>query len=147
MVFGLRYMFEILWFPKLEEHPIRLPGRCVNRMRNTILQELDVTTPRGAKQPFVSEGDVVVAWWVRTMIKALKPAPDRTIMVMNVFNVWNLFPEWFLHGAAGLIGNSFFYSYTLLVASKLLQDINLKYVASTTAGPSCSTEPSSKLRP
>ncbi|KAJ5229060.1 hypothetical protein N7489_009768 [Penicillium chrysogenum] len=131
VIFGLRYMFEILWFPKLEEHPIRLPGRCVDQMRKTVLQELAITASRGTRKPFVSEGDVVVAWWVRTMIKALKPAPDRTIMVMNVFNVWNLFPEWFPHGAAGLVGNSFFYSYTLLVASKVLQDTDLKYVAST----------------
>ncbi|CAI7649715.1 unnamed protein product [Penicillium glandicola] len=131
LLFGIRYMFEILWFQKLEEHPIRLPGRCVDRMRENVLRELAVAAPSGEKKPFVSEGDVVVAWWVRTMIKALNPAPDRTIMVMNVFNVWNLFPEWFPHGAAGLIGNSFFYSYTLLVASKVLQDINLKYVAST----------------
>lgn len=131
VIFGLRYMFEILWFPKLEEHPIRLPGRCVDKMRKTVLQELAITASRGTRKPFVSEGDVVVAWWVRTMIKALKPAPDRTIMVMNVFNVWNLFPEWFPHGAAGLVGNSFFYSYTLLVASKVLQDTGLKYVAST----------------
>jgi hypothetical protein len=131
VIFGLRYMFEILWFPKLEEHPIRLPGRCVDKMRKTVLQELAITASRGTRKPFVSEGDVVVAWWVRTMIKALKPAPDRTIMVMNVFNVWNLFPEWFPHGAAGLVGNSFFYSYTLLVASKVLQDTDLKYVAST----------------
>jgi hypothetical protein len=131
VIFGLRYMFEILWSPKLEEHPIRLPGRCVDQMRKTVLQELAITASRGTKKPFVSEGDVVVAWWVRTMIKALKPAPDRTIMVMNVFNVWNLFPEWFPHSAAGLIGNSFFYSYTLLVADKVLQDTDLKYVAST----------------
>lgn len=131
VIFGIRYMFEILWFPKLEEHPIRLPGRCVDKMRKTVLQELAITASRGTRKPFVSEGDVVVAWWVRTMIKALKPAPDRTIMVMNVFNVWNLFPEWFPHGAAGLVGNSFFYSYTLLVASKVLQDTGLKYVAST----------------
>lgn len=110
---------------------IRLPGRCVDRMRKTVLQELAVTAPKGAKMPFLSEGDVVVAWWVRTMTKALKPAPDRTIMVMNVFNVWNLFAEWFPNGAAGLIGISFFYSYTLLVARNILQDISLNYVAST----------------
>ncbi|KAJ5502737.1 hypothetical protein N7463_005611 [Penicillium fimorum] len=133
VMFGLRYMFEILWSPKLEEHPIRLPGRCVDQMRKTVLEDMAATAPRGAntEKLFVSEGDVVVAWWVRTMIKALKPAPDRTIMVMNVFNVWNLFPEWFPRGTAGLIGNSFFYSYTLLVASKVVQDINLKYVAFT----------------
>jgi hypothetical protein len=79
----------------------------------------------------VSEGDVVVAWWVRTMIKALKPASDRTIMVMNVFNVWNLFPEWFPNGGTDVIGNSSFYSYTLLVTNKILQLSSLMYVAST----------------
>ncbi|KAJ5456497.1 hypothetical protein N7530_011771 [Penicillium desertorum] len=95
VIFGLRYMFEILWSPKLEGHPIRLPGRCVDQMRKTVLQELAINAPRGTKKPFVSEGDVVVAC------------------------------------AAGLIGNSFFYSYTLLLAGKVLQDTDLKYVAFT----------------
>ena len=130
VLFGIRYLFELLWYRKIEEHPIRLPGRVMERMRESARQELaTATAPDGAGKPFVSEGDVVVAWWVRTMIKALKPAPDRTIMVMNVFNVWGLFSEWFPDGGAGFIGNAFFYSYTLLVAGQVLRDTNLDQTA------------------
>ena len=130
VVFGLRYLFELFWFRKEEEHPIRLPGRCVDRLRETAQTDLAAATPKGAEVPFVSEGDVVVAWWVRTMVTALHPRPDRTIMVMNVFNVWALFHEWFPTGGAGFIGNAFFYSYTLLVAGQVLRDTNLGHVAS-----------------
>ncbi|RAK98676.1 squalene cyclase [Aspergillus ibericus CBS 121593] len=130
VVFGLRYLFDLLWFWKEEEHPIRLPGRCVDRLRETARKELAAATPSGGEAPFVSEGDVVVAWWVRTMVTALNPRPHRTIMVMNVFNVWALFDEWFPTGGAGFIGNAFFYSYTLLVANQVLQDTKLGHVAS-----------------
>ncbi|PYI08709.1 terpene synthase [Aspergillus sclerotiicarbonarius CBS 121057] len=131
---GLRWLFEVLWFRREEEHPIRLPGRCVDKMREMARKDLAAATPKGGEkeeeEPFVSEGDVVVAWWVRTMVTALNPRPDRTIMVMNVFNVWGLFDEWFPTGGAGFIGNAFFYSYTLLVADQVLRDTKLGHVAS-----------------
>lgn len=131
LVFGLRYMIELLWYRNEEEHPIRLPGRCIDKLRATVMQELAAAAPNAGSKPFVSEGDVVVAWWVSTMVKALKARSNRTVMVMNVFNIWDLFPEWFPAAGAGFIGNAFFYSYTLLVADQILQDTNLSYVAST----------------
>lgn len=131
VVFGLRYILELLRYWNEEEHPIRLPGRCIEKLRVAAMQELTTTSSNPAKKPFVSEGDIVVAWWVRTMTQALKPASNRTITIMNVFNIWDLFPEWFPNSAAGFIGNSFFYSYTLLAAKDVLRDTNLGYVSST----------------
>ncbi|KAJ6008695.1 hypothetical protein N7499_001254 [Penicillium canescens] len=131
IIFGVRLLFEMYWFRNVEEHPIRLPKRCVGRMRTKVLEKLAAADPKGVETPFVSEGDVIISWWVKTLTSALKVAPDRTIMVMNVFNVWSLFPECFPQGAAGFISNGFFYSYTLLTASKVRKDTDLDYVAST----------------
>ncbi|KAL2844054.1 hypothetical protein BJX68DRAFT_257301 [Aspergillus pseudodeflectus] len=135
VLWGLRFLFErALWFRKEEEHLIRLPKACVKRIAETARQELAAaapTSPDGAeKRPFLSENDVLIAWWVRMMVIALKPASNRTVVAMNVFNVWGLFPEWFPDGGAGFIGNAFFCSYSLHRASRILQDTNLAYVAS-----------------
>ncbi|KAE8157211.1 hypothetical protein BDV40DRAFT_308887 [Aspergillus tamarii] len=129
VLFGLRYLFELFWFRKEEEHPIRVPGHCVERMRETAQQELAAATEEGAEAPFLSEPDVVSAWWVKTMVRALNPAPGRTVMVMSPFNVWGLFKESFPAGAKGFIGNAFFNSYTVHKASEVLEDNNLAHLA------------------
>jgi hypothetical protein len=130
LMFGLWYFWDLFWFPEVDEYLIRLPERALNRIREDAMQQLDTVPSKEGKKPFISEGDVVVGWWVRTMVKALDVAPNRTITVMTVFNVWSLFPEMFPDHASGLIGNSIFYSYTLLSANKVLEDSKLKYIAS-----------------
>ncbi|KAL2793269.1 hypothetical protein BJX66DRAFT_306406 [Aspergillus keveii] len=135
LLWGLRFLIErVLWFREEEEHLIRLPKACVKSIVETARQELTAAAPTppdgGKKMPFLSENDVLIAWWVRMMVIALKAAPNQTVVAMNVFNVWSLFPEWFPDGGAGFIGNAFFCSYSLHLASQILQDINLAYVAS-----------------
>ncbi|KNG83303.1 putative LysR family regulatory protein [Aspergillus nomiae NRRL 13137] len=129
VLFGLRYLFELFWFRKEEEHPIRVPGHCVEQMRQNAQEELAASTPEGAEVPFLSEPDVVSAWWVKTMVTALNPAPGRTVMVMSPFNVWGLFKESFPAGAKGFIGNAFFNSYTVHKTSEVLEDNNLAHLA------------------
>ncbi|GKZ84690.1 hypothetical protein AnigIFM56816_010245 [Aspergillus niger] len=129
VVFGLRCLWEMVWF-KQEEHSIHLPGRCVDRLKETARQELEaMASGDEPKVPFVSESDVVMAWWVRTVVTALNPSADRTVVVMNVFNVYALFEKSFPAGGAGFIGNAFFYACTLLVAGQVIRDVTLGYVA------------------
>lgn len=104
----------------------------MTKMRETARQELAETVPKKAEIPFFSEGDVVISWWMRTLTTALKPSPERPILLMNVFNMWRLFPEWFPPDGTGFIGNSFFYSYTLLSSNKVIYDDSLRSTASKT---------------
>ena len=132
IIFGLRYLWELLFSRDVVDHTIRVPGNYVTKMRETAREDLAGTVPKGAEVPFISEGDVVISWWMRTLTTALKPSPERPILLMNVFNVWRLFPEWFPPGGSGFIGNSFFYSYTLLSSNKVIHDNSLAYTASKT---------------
>jgi hypothetical protein len=129
VLFGIRYMIGTFWYGKTEDHALRIPKKFVEKMREHAL--LEMATPGTTEKPFVSEGDIVIAWWVRTMVTALKPCAKRAVTLMNVFNVWKLFPERYPAGGAGVVANSFFYSYTLLGADKIMQDKSLAYVAAT----------------
>ncbi|KAE8353390.1 squalene cyclase [Aspergillus coremiiformis] len=125
VVFGIRYMLELLWFRE-EEHAIRVPGRPVDRMRDAARDEVALQKNR-KERPFLSEGDILVSWWTRAVVNALQPAPDRPIMLMSVFNVLGLFPDWFDQKSA-YIGNAIFPSYTLLSVHQLLHE-TLGFVA------------------
>ena len=130
IIFGLRYLWQLLFSRDVVDHTIRVPGNYVTNMREAAREELAETVPKGAEVPFISEGDVVISWWMKTLTTALKPSPERPILLMNVFNVWRLFAEWFPPGGAGFVGNSFFYSYTLLSSNKVIHDDSLAYTAS-----------------
>ncbi|KAJ5159316.1 uncharacterized protein N7500_008967 [Penicillium coprophilum] len=130
VLFGLRYLWELFWFRAEEEHSIRLPGHCVNQMRETARRQLTATTAEGVEPPFLSEPDIVSAWWVKTLVTALNPSRDRAIMVMSPFNVWSVFSEQFPSGGKGFIGNAFFNSYNVLDVDEVLEDDNLAYLAS-----------------
>ncbi|KAJ5652786.1 LysR family regulatory protein [Penicillium longicatenatum] len=108
VLFGIRYMIGTFWYGKTEDHALRIPKKFVEKMREHAL--LEMATPGTTEKPFVSEGDIVIAWWVRTMVAALKPSAKRAVTLMNVFNVWKLFPERYPAGGAGVVANSFFYS-------------------------------------
>ncbi|PLB41188.1 uncharacterized protein BDW47DRAFT_65095 [Aspergillus candidus] len=130
LLFGLRYLFELLWFRKEEEHSIRLPGHCVDQMRDAARQQLAAdASSQGADEPFISEPDVVAAWWLKTIVTALDPAPSRPVMVMSPFNAWGIFNESF-KGGKGFIGNAFFNSYTVHPTSQILADDNIAHLAS-----------------
>lgn len=120
IVFGIRYAFELLWFWREEDHAIRLSGRAVNRMRDTARRELAKESD-GSVLPFLSEGDALGSWWMKTMVTALRPALNRPIMLMTVFNVVSLFPEWFL-GCGAYISNAIFPSYTILPVHRVFQE-------------------------
>ncbi|KAJ5387140.1 Terpenoid cyclases/protein prenyltransferase alpha-alpha toroid [Penicillium cosmopolitanum] len=130
LLFGIRYMVELLFSQDEVDHTIRVPGHYVSKMTEIARHDLAQAVPKSKEPPFLSEGDIVISWWMRTMIRALKPSPERPIMLMNVFNIWRLFPEWFPQDGRGFIGNSFFYSYTLLSSGKVLRDESLSYTAS-----------------
>ncbi|RAH85427.1 LysR family regulatory protein [Aspergillus japonicus CBS 114.51] len=107
VVFGIRHLFD-LWFHRQEDHLLLLPGRFVERLRLQALQELS-----HHNDSYLSESDVLLSWWVKSVTRALDLSPDQMIMSMNMFEVRDLFEDWFPTGSA-YIGNAIFPSYTLL---------------------------------
>lgn len=85
----------------------------------------------GDKKPFVSESDVLFAWWTRIVLRALEPAPGRTIMIRNVFDCRSILAELGHIPSAGaaLINNAVFATLTFLSTRQILEE-PLSFVAS-----------------
>ncbi|KAL3476589.1 squalene cyclase [Aspergillus californicus] len=131
VIFCFRLLLEILWSRSEEEHPIRIPGRCLDRMHQVALDDLasrseEMTDPA----PFLSHSDLLAAWWVRTMVKALDVSPSRTVTFLNSFNTRAIVPEFLDQGDAVYIGNSISCGCSLSTASQILQDESLADIAS-----------------
>lgn len=80
------YLFELVWHRGQNERVICIPGRCVDEMREQALHELAQQNKEGPA-PFLSESDVLLAWWLKALIKALNSSPNRLVSLLNVFDI------------------------------------------------------------
>ncbi|KAH8842704.1 hypothetical protein MCOR27_006859 [Pyricularia oryzae] len=82
MVWALRRAWDVWCEPAEETRMVRVPGRFVERLRQTALERL---AGGGDKPAWVSEGDVLVAWWSR--YATLHMPPSRPVMLTIAYNM------------------------------------------------------------
>ncbi|KAL8376836.1 hypothetical protein RB595_007794 [Gaeumannomyces hyphopodioides] len=135
VLFAARYYLsiELLWPRREEERIVFLPAQHLRRMREEALAELQQQRGEGeaAAATFVSEGDVIFAWWTRVVLRAERPSPDRTLNMRNTCCCRPLLPELGLVPSAmsALVTNAVFGVITFLK----VRDVLDRSLASTAA--------------
>lgn len=128
-LFVLYFMFELLWWPRDELRTICVPGAFVAGLRETALAELaeeqrESQGAGGNGNPFVSESDVLLSWWTRTMLRALNPSPTQTICLINVFDPRGVLSDMGRLPSSppeiALLANAMFPLYSFIPASEFL---------------------------
>uniref|UniRef100_A0A093XJ26 Trichothecene 3-O-acetyltransferase n=2 Tax=Talaromyces marneffei TaxID=37727 RepID=A0A093XJ26_TALMA len=130
LIFALHYIFELFWYRQEEERVIFLPAKHLQRMRDSAMGELASQNISNEK-PFVSESDVLLAWWTQVVLRALKLAPRRMITIRNVFDCRPILTELGHIPSTGgtLVANAAFSTFTFLSARHILE-MPLSFVAS-----------------
>ncbi|RYP65406.1 hypothetical protein DL771_008330 [Monosporascus sp. 5C6A] len=71
-----------------ENRVVYIPARFMEKMRTTALEELAAAQGNtGGEKPFLTEGDILVAWWTRLVISHLPPDSERTVTVQNAYSL------------------------------------------------------------
>ncbi|KAH7138321.1 hypothetical protein B0J11DRAFT_423588 [Dendryphion nanum] len=100
----IRFVIGLLWetfrYPTTEKRQLRIPGPYIARIKREAIDELAKGSTDGLVMntiipdhplPFLSDGDIVGAWWVRQCFSAQPWAstasPNRTILFMNVLGM------------------------------------------------------------
>ncbi|KAH8690015.1 putative LysR family regulatory protein [Talaromyces proteolyticus] len=96
--FVVRMIFELVWWPTDEGGTVFVPGEYIKTLRESAIAELSKTQTSSDKdsdmaKPFLSESDVLVAWWMRVLARTINPPPHRTITLMNVFDIRGVLAE------------------------------------------------------
>ncbi|CAG8909342.1 unnamed protein product [Penicillium egyptiacum] len=81
-MFIVRRFLEKLWVAE-EERIICVPGEFVRELRAQAIDELD--SSKGNQ--FLSENDVILAWFTRTILSATKTPGNRSVVLMNSFDI------------------------------------------------------------
>ncbi|KAL8832589.1 MAG: hypothetical protein Q9191_000158 [Dirinaria sp. TL-2023a] len=95
MIFGLRYAFDqIFWRPRHESRIICVPAAYMQLLRNTALNDISsIERDRSDTPPFVSEGDVLCAWWTRHILSGISKDPNQTIAINMAFGLRGLLAQ------------------------------------------------------
>lgn len=127
ILFGARYFLtvDLLWRHREEERIVFLPSKHLQRMREHALEDLAMQQVKGHsldQKPFVSEGDVLFAWWSRVVLRAEAPSPTRLVNMRNTCCCRSLLTELGLipTGPNALVTNAVFGTLTFLSAGDIL---------------------------
>lgn len=116
-------ILDRLWYRQEERRTICMPAACLQDLCQKALIEL--STPsllEGEKAPFVSESDVLLGWWVRTIYGALGLRKDQTILVNNALNLRTSLHESFMSGDTAYMGNALCMSPTFLQGCQIADE-------------------------
>ncbi|KXH53977.1 hypothetical protein CNYM01_13644 [Colletotrichum nymphaeae SA-01] len=122
--FGFRYALESMRF-KDEHRIVCIPGAYVNEMRQTALQKLNAKTAHDRGQAeaktvkFVSEGDVLSAWWLRHAVAHIRRGSNQTVAVFNPFGLRETFADDLLPRTKAYVGNAVMSAVTYLSAKDI----------------------------
>lgn len=82
-MFGLRFVWDMLWNRVVETRTIFLPKRVVDELQRQARGDL-AAQDDGDEKPFISEGDVLTAWAMRAVASS-RPQP-RPVTVLHPLN-------------------------------------------------------------
>jgi hypothetical protein len=87
LLFALVGWWEKIWFPRVEDRVLCIPGEYVRELRDKTLRELDGKTNKDQDRPFVSESDILLAWLATLLVTAHNPNPSTPVQISNIFDI------------------------------------------------------------
>lgn len=118
ILFAVRFLWELACFPKDELRTVCLPASYLHNMKQTALQELlaDEESKR-----FVSDGDIICAWFTRLATKHLSRSSSRTVVITNVLGLRTILSNDLLPKGTAYVSNATSMVQALVPASQVFQ--------------------------
>ncbi|OOQ88464.1 hypothetical protein PEBR_12250 [Penicillium brasilianum] len=112
---SLKFTAGLLWENRWgkEDRVICVPAKFIMQTRDKVLADLSTSQP----SPFVSQSDVLIAWFTRVVLAALKPHQRRTLVLTNAFDTRHMLPP-----ERAYLQNSVFMAYTMLPVGEVLSN-------------------------
>jgi hypothetical protein len=128
-MFALRMVYEFIWHSKEEFRVVCLPAVHMNSMKSTALSELATYSSDPDNKPFLSDGDIISAWWTRLACSMVPRSSKRSITIMNVFGMRGALAHDLLPADKAYIGNAT-HSVHAFVPADVLFSRPISYTAS-----------------
>ncbi|KPM35798.1 hypothetical protein AK830_g10771 [Neonectria ditissima] len=117
LAYGIRNGYSLL-LGKKECRMVCIPGRFLDSLRVAALQELEAA---GIETPFITDNDVIVAWWTRIALSHLPPTSQRPVTVQVAMSLRRALEKDLLPPGKPYVSNCFGFANLLLPASGFRQ--------------------------
>lgn len=97
-------------------------------MKQTAMHEL-MTCSKSERKPFISDGNIICAWWTRLAIQSMSQTSSRTVLIMNAFDLRTALSKEIIPSGAACMSNLSGVIYTSLPVYQIFQK-PLSFVAS-----------------
>lgn len=114
--FVLRMIFDLILQPKSEPRILQIPDRFLQEMRREALADLRKEC-KGEDAVFVTNGDVLLAWWARTVLSSQNLAGSRPVAIGTALNLRKTLEKELPRGT--FIGNAVSTAFAFLTAHEL----------------------------
>ncbi|KAI2787685.1 hypothetical protein POX_f08060 [Penicillium oxalicum] len=118
-LYALCREWEVFWYPQVEDRAIVIPHLYVQRLREKALEEIQSTSTDPRESPFVSEGDIILAWMCKALGIAMDASPSTPVCISNVFDARAILG---ISQQGAYIGNGTMPCWTILKAGDLQED-------------------------
>ncbi|RLL97470.1 hypothetical protein CFD26_105747 [Aspergillus turcosus] len=120
--FIIREIIEYLKAPKEELRTVGIPDSFVANLRAKALEELGSRSSESSiQQPFVSNGDILLAWWSRTILRALGCRPSKPVAIQQMMDNRPMLTGPYIPSDSVLIGNCMSVICTFSNAQEILE--------------------------
>lgn len=117
LLFGLRFLTSLIWY-KFEQRMMVVPQAFLAQTRQEAMKRLTETSTISAptvqdgaselkEAPFISDGDVLLAWWTRMALQSHRVSPHRVVSVMGTIDIRKCLEKYFGPGPTiSYLGNA-----------------------------------------
>jgi hypothetical protein len=117
LVFVIRYIFDLVWYRKEEGRVVCIPASTLFSVKEAAINDLAAAE---GKTPFLSDGDVLSAWWSRLVLEHMPETVNRTISIMNAFSLRGVLSGSLLPPNMSYVSNAAAAVYAILPAFEIL---------------------------
>jgi hypothetical protein len=117
---------------KQENRMVCVPSSFVQKLQDEALAELAAARSEDAlaPKPFLSEGDVLCAWWTRLAVSHLPPTSTQTVVLNNALDIRKRLQDDLVPEGAPYVSNAIGFI-NVLLSVKDITEKPLSYVASS----------------
>jgi hypothetical protein len=80
-------MLEKLWYPEEEDRLVCIPGHLIDEMKTRATQIIASQLDKDETVSFISDSDVLFAFWSKVLVQALQSSRNRQVMLSNAFDI------------------------------------------------------------
>jgi hypothetical protein len=122
VAFLLMLVFEALFYPREEHRTICIPDQFIQKLKHEAQKDLqDLPSSKEANPLFLSDNDVLFAWWAKVLTKIFNPRPAKPVLLGNIFTFRGAVDD-ILPPNSAYLGNAVSCAYETMSASKLFSD-------------------------